>query len=153
MKSAFNFFTFLGFLLFIGGGFLVAAGLMGGLGLVASGIGAVVLFFGMILIFLQFKIAGGWNKVVDVINSHEKITIQEVSARSGASHDAVLNIIFEALTLGDLSGTLDGNTFSRITGTVSATPTETAKVLVICPFCGAKTEQGLAKCQKCSADL
>jgi len=28
-----------------------------------------------------------------------------------------------------------------------------AKVLVICPFCGAKTEQGVAYCQHCKAPL
>lgn len=28
-----------------------------------------------------------------------------------------------------------------------------AKVLVICPYCGSKTEQGITKCQKCGADL
>ena len=28
-----------------------------------------------------------------------------------------------------------------------------AKVFVICPYCGAKTEQGITKCQKCGADL
>jgi hypothetical protein len=27
------------------------------------------------------------------------------------------------------------------------------KVLIVCPFCGGKTEQGVAKCQKCGADL
>jgi hypothetical protein len=28
-----------------------------------------------------------------------------------------------------------------------------AIVLVICPYCGAKTEQGREKCQKCGANL
>jgi len=27
------------------------------------------------------------------------------------------------------------------------------RVLIVCPYCGAKTEQGLLKCQNCSADL
>ena len=31
-------------------------------------------------------------------------------------------------------------------------PTD-VKVLIICPYCGAKTEQGLLKCQNCKADL
>ena len=26
-------------------------------------------------------------------------------------------------------------------------------VLIICPYCGAKNEQGILKCQKCKADL
>jgi hypothetical protein len=29
----------------------------------------------------------------------------------------------------------------------------TERVLVVCPYCGAKTEQGLLKCQNCRADL
>lgn len=29
----------------------------------------------------------------------------------------------------------------------------TGKVFIICRFCGGKTEQGIAKCQKCGADL
>lgn len=32
-------------------------------------------------------------------------------------------------------------------------PSETPKVLIICPFCGGKTEQGLLSCQKCGAQL
>ncbi|TET07953.1 MAG: hypothetical protein E3J86_11700 [Candidatus Thorarchaeota archaeon] len=28
-----------------------------------------------------------------------------------------------------------------------------AKVLVICPYCGAKTEQGITRCEKCGGDL
>ena len=31
--------------------------------------------------------------------------------------------------------------------------TESAKVLIVCPFCGGKTEQGLLTCQKCGAQL
>ena len=30
---------------------------------------------------------------------------------------------------------------------------EKGKVLIVCPFCGGKTEQGIAKCQKCGADI
>lgn len=29
----------------------------------------------------------------------------------------------------------------------------TERVLIICPYCGAKTEQGIMKCQNCGADL
>ena len=29
----------------------------------------------------------------------------------------------------------------------------TERVLVICSYCGSKTEQGITKCQKCGADL
>ncbi|MHA1864037.1 MAG: hypothetical protein ACTSWA_09750 [Candidatus Thorarchaeota archaeon] len=30
---------------------------------------------------------------------------------------------------------------------------EKGKVLIVCPFCGGRTEQGIAKCQKCGADI
>jgi len=29
----------------------------------------------------------------------------------------------------------------------------TERVLVVCPFCGAKSEQGITMCQSCGADL
>jgi len=29
----------------------------------------------------------------------------------------------------------------------------TERVLVVCPYCGAKNEQGITKCQSCDADL
>ncbi len=114
MKSIFTFFTFLGFILLLGGGFLLYTGLMGGWGLVASGIGAFMLFIGLLLIFVQYKISGGWNKVVDVIKSQEKITMQEASGMTGLSPESVRSIIYEAITLGDLSGTFDGDTFSKV---------------------------------------
>lgn len=153
MKSAFNCFTCLGILFFLGGGFLVAAGLMGGWGMVASGIGGVILFIGLFLIFLQFRIAGRWNKVVGIIKSHESITIQEASGKSGVSLNKINDIIYQAISSGDLTGTMKGDTFSR-TKTVGATSTaDSAKVLVLCPYCGSKTEQGLPNCQKCGADL
>jgi len=34
-----------------------------------------------------------------------------------------------------------------------ATVSPDAKVLVICPYCGGKTEQGITRCTKCGADL
>jgi len=56
---------------------------------------------------------------------------------------------------------MEGDTFVRSapsTTTYSAPTTTTrereiVKVLVICPYCGAKTEQGIGKCQNCQADL
>lgn len=37
--------------------------------------------------------------------------------------------------------------------TVLPPQTSDAKVLIICPFCGAKTEQGITQCWKCKAPL
>ncbi len=153
MKSAFNCFTCLGILFFLGGGFLVAAGLMGGWGLITSGIGAVILFIGLFLIYLQFRIASRWNKVVGVVKSHESITIQEAGGKSRVSPDKVRDIVYQAIASGDLSGTMESDTFSRTKIGGATSVTDSAKVLVLCPYCGAKTEQGLSNCQKCGADI
>ena len=113
MKSVFNNLSCLGFILLLCGGVFLTAVLMGAWGLGALIIGAVLLFIGLLLIFVQYKISGAWNKVVDIIKSHEKITIQEASGLSGFSPEGVRSIIYEAIALGDLSGTLDEDTFSR----------------------------------------
>lgn len=44
-----------------------------------------------------------------------------------------------------LGGTENANEFF--------TDDSSTKVLIVCPFCGGKTEQGLLKCQKCGAAL
>ena len=77
--------------------------------------------------------------------------MSEIGKATGVSPEKTRNIIYEGIASGDLSGTIEGDTFSR--GQPTATTTETTKVLVICPYCGAKTEQGLTKCQKCGADI
>ena len=113
MKSVITGLTFLGFILVLGGGFLVVAGLSGEWIVFTSIIGAVVLFIGLLLIFVQYKISAGWNKVVDIIKTHEQITIQEASGLSGLLPEGIRSIIFEAIALGDLTGTFDGDTFSK----------------------------------------
>ena len=69
---------------------------------------------------------------------------------------------FLAIGKGRLKGHMEGDVFVRDSGvsathyTTPSTTTrerEVVKVLVICPYCGAKTEQGLSKCQNCQADL
>ncbi len=113
MKSVLTGITYLGVILVLGGGFLVVAGLSGEWIVFTSIIGAVVLFIGLLLILVQYKISAGWNKVVDIISTHEQITIQEASGLSGLLPEGIRSIIFEAIELGDLTGTFDGETFSK----------------------------------------
>ena len=63
---------------------------------------------------------------------------------------------------GELEGSIEGDTFTKGTPRPTVTPVasgtttrerEIVKVLVICPYCGGKTEQGYPKCQKCGADI
>lgn len=41
----------------------------------------------------------------------------------------------------------------RTQGRVSDSVRPDARVLIICPYCGARNEQGVLKCQKCDADI
>lgn len=116
-------------------------------------IGLVILIFRIIVIIILFRIAGRWNKVVGIVKSHKSITIQDAAGKSGVNPDKVRSIVYEGIASGDLSGTMEGDTFFRKKDGVTITTTQTAKVLVVCPFCGSKTEQGLSSCQKCGANL
>jgi len=148
--------TCIGFPILIGGLFLfIAASQSIHIGGAEIGplMGLGIMIIGLIVIIIPFRIAGTWNKVVGIVKSHESITIQEAAGKSGVKADKVSSIIYEAIASGDLHGTVKGDTFTRKKDGVTITTTQTAKVLVVCPFCGSKTEQGLASCQKCGADL
>ncbi|MDF1538509.1 MAG: hypothetical protein P1Q69_06370 [Candidatus Thorarchaeota archaeon] len=99
------------------------------------------------------------DKVIGVASAHDSITVHELSERTGLSTSVVRDLLYDAIGKGELAGKMDANTFIRgrpITTTYAGHTTherEIVKVLVICPYCGAKTEQGLAKCQNCQADL
>ena len=85
----------------------------------------------------------------------------ELSSKTGASVKLTSEIVYDAIGKGQLSGRMEGDTFVRSApgGTTYAAPAtttrerEVVKVLVICPYCGAKTEQGIGKCSNCQADL
>ncbi len=99
------------------------------------------------------------DKVIGVASAHDSITIHEISQRTGLSTQVVTDLLYDAIGKGELVGKMEGPSFirGRPTTTTYTEPTtrerEVVKVLVICPYCGAKTEQGLAKCQNCQADL
>ncbi|TFH07775.1 MAG: hypothetical protein E4H14_07765 [Candidatus Thorarchaeota archaeon] len=130
---------------------------------------SMLLFGGLVITFLPCLV---WpciccqsskalrTQIIGVASSHDSITITELSNISGASIKNTSEIIYDAIGKRELSGRMEGATFIRAapSTTTYSTPTTTrereiVKVLVICPYCGAKTEQGIGKCQNCQADL
>ncbi|TFG30699.1 hypothetical protein EU528_07865 [Candidatus Thorarchaeota archaeon] len=100
------------------------------------------------------------SQVIGIASAHDQISMVELSNITGASVKLVSEIVYDAIGKRELSGRMEGGTFVRSapsTTTYSAASTtrerEIVKVLVICPYCGAKTEQGIGKCQNCQADL
>jgi len=139
--------------------------------------GLVLLIGGMVII----PFGNLWSKrqtqtrVISIAKSHERITVDDISKKSDLPSQVVSKALYKAIGKGKLKGTMEENTFVRaevpsqkvpspVVTSESKPPTEPAtqtirekeiitKVLVVCPFCGAKTEQGLSKCQNCKADL
>ena len=100
------------------------------------------------------------SQIIGVASAHDNITISELSRISGATIKSTSEIVYDAIGKGQLKGRMEGDTFIKATPSatyaVPSTTTkerEVVKVLVICPYCGAKTEQGIGKCQNCQADL
>jgi hypothetical protein len=101
------------------------------------------------------------SQVIGVASAHDSISMIELSSKTGASVKLSSEIVYDAIGKGKLSGRMEGGTFVRSAPSTTSysTPTTTTrereivKVLVICPYCGAKTEQGIGKCQNCQADL
>lgn len=101
------------------------------------------------------------DKIVGIANAHDSITMYDLSQRTGLSVDVVRDTVYDALAKSQLFGKMEGDTFIR--GRPAAMPSgapstttkerEIVKVLVVCPFCGAKNEQGTPKCHNCSASL
>lgn len=99
------------------------------------------------------------DKVIGVANAHDNISMAELSQRTGISIDVVRDIVYDAIGKSQLVGKMDGEFFVRgrpVTTTYAPASTkerEIVKVLVVCPFCGAKNEQGTPKCHNCQASL
>ena len=98
-------------------------------------------------------------QIIGVASAHDSITISELSNVTGATVKLTSEIMYDAIGKRELSGRMEGDTFVRSAPSTYSAPTTTTKereivkVLVICPYCGAKTEQGIGKCQNCQADL
>lgn len=98
------------------------------------------------------------TRVVGIARGHAKITMEELANIARLPVDKVRDALYNAIAAGMIHGTIEGNTFVRSAPAAAARGTttherEVVKVFVICPYCGAKTEQGLSKCQNCQADL
>ncbi len=98
------------------------------------------------------------DKVIGVANAHDNISMAELSQRTGMSIDVVRDIVYDALGKNQLVGKMEGEFFVRgrpVTTTYTPAPMEReiVKVLVVCPFCGAKNEQGTPRCHNCQAAL
>ncbi|MBN2230936.1 MAG: hypothetical protein JW779_15225 [Candidatus Thorarchaeota archaeon] len=127
-------------------------------------IGGGLLLLSSIIIWPCFCCTGkskNRDKVIGVANAHDNISMVELGRRTGMSIDVVRDIVYDALGKNHLSGHMEGDTFirSRPTATAYSTPSTTTtereivKVLVVCPFCGAKNEQGTPRCHNCQASL
>ena len=99
------------------------------------------------------------DKIIGIANAHDNISMYDLSQKSGISVNVVRDIVYDAIGKGQLIGKMEGEFFVRGRPvSTSYTPTTTkereiVKVLVVCPFCGAKNEQGTPKCHNCQASL
>ena len=148
---------------------MMLGGFLGVAGIFVPGMGSVVSIAGSVFVLLIFLV---WpccccqsqkdlsSQVIGVASSHDKISIGEISGITGLDVKVVRESLYDAIGTGRLRGKIEGDTFVRAATTTYAAPATTTtrereivKVLVICPYCGAKTEQGIGKCQNCQADL
>lgn len=90
------------------------AGPLFGWGMIGTWIGAIELLIGLILVIEEVIFAYRWNKMVSKIKIHDRITLQEAAAKTGAAPDKLRSIIYEAISLGELSGRFDGETYSQL---------------------------------------
>lgn len=126
-------------------------------------IGAALVFFSFIMwpCFCCQGLKDIRSQIVGVVSAHDNISIDEISKITGYSKPTVRNIVYDAIGKSELHGRVEDDIFIRSApsapahGVPSITTKdgETVKALIICPHCGAKTEQGISKCQKCQADL
>jgi hypothetical protein len=100
------------------------------------------------------------SKIVGIASAHDRISVAEIARLSGVDEKIVSDALYKAIGSRELAGKMEGDTFVRAapttvsyTGATTTREREVVKVLVICPYCGAKTEQGMAKCQNCGSDL
>lgn len=96
------------------------------------------------------------RKILGIASAHHRISVSEIARTANIDEGVVSDILYDALGKGEIHGRMEGQVFVRTAPSTVAPmgrPAGDAKVLVICPYCGAKNEQGLTKCQNCQADL
>jgi hypothetical protein len=141
------------------------------------GAGIFVLWLGRVKLppIIQFREQRG--KILKLARTHDTITIEDISARTGIPLLRVNDILHLYIAKGKLPGSMEGHTYVRVPGMsvesgpapISATERvpepkqqpvfqtvperESLDGYVICPYCSAKTQAGLPKCQNCGAEL
>ncbi|MBD3405301.1 MAG: hypothetical protein GF411_04080 [Candidatus Lokiarchaeota archaeon] len=163
--------TLISYILIIGS-LTVIAGMLVTLAVNATGgpvgLSAFIPLGGAILILLCFLMwpclcckdkDAGSRKVFGIAASHGKISISDLAKYSGYSEDTVRDIIYDGIGSGKVAGKMEGDMYIhayKTTTVTTSSPTrerEIVKVLVVCPYCGAKNEQGTPKCHQCQAPL
>lgn len=86
---------------------------MFGWSMIAAWIGAFEIFIGIILVIVEVVFTRRWNKMVGILKTHDRLTLQEAADKTGTNPDKARSLIYEALSLGELSGRFDGETFTR----------------------------------------
>lgn len=119
--------------------------------LIAAGV--VMAVIGGICLYFQFSRVSKWNSLVRYAKAQGEITMEEAAEKVGVSPKRAKDIVYEAVQTGDLTGTIRDNVFTRGQPAVIERISEQTKVLVVCPFCGAKNEQGMTKCHSCGGAI
>jgi hypothetical protein len=146
---------------------LLLGSILGIIGVFGGDLGGMISLGGVVFLFITFlswpclcfqSQKGISSQVIGVACAHDSISINEISRITGHNEQIVREVIYDAIGKGKMSGKMEGDTFIRLSPAPSTSGTttherEVVKVLVICPYCGAKTEQGVSKCQNCQADL
>jgi hypothetical protein len=81
--------------------------------MIGAWIGAVEIVLGLILVIVEIILTRRWNKMVGIIKTHDRLTLQEAADETGTAPDKAQSLIYEALSLVHLSGRFDGETYSR----------------------------------------
>jgi LPXTG-motif cell wall-anchored protein len=94
------------------------------------------------------------DNIVETTSETTTETITDTDTTTGESTgEADQSGIIILGIVGIIGIVIVGSIISKRRKKVEVIPGNDAKVLVICPYCGSKTEQGITKCQKCGADL
>ncbi|MFW9918543.1 MAG: hypothetical protein ACFFED_03020 [Candidatus Thorarchaeota archaeon] len=115
--------------------------------------GVIIAIIGAVFTTYQFSKARKWNNLVRFAKMKGEITMQEAAEHVGVTPEKAKAIIYEAVGEGELTGTIAGDTFTRGQPAVITRVSETQKVLIVCPYCGAKNEQGMPRCHNCNNAL
>lgn len=146
---------------------LILGSILGITGVFIGDLGGMISLGGVVFVVITFLVwpclcyqgqRGISSQVIGVACAHDSISISEISKITGHNEKIVREVIYDAIGMHRLNGKMEGDTFVQTSPPTHSTATttrerEVVKVLVICPYCGAKTEQGLSKCSNCQADL